>query len=172
RGGHRVGADRRRRERPHHPVRELAAGHRADPAARAHPGRARHPSDRPLRPPHRGEGLMAGSDTGAAVEPVIGTAPDGAVPLRSAEGAPLWPPVPRVVLTVRIVIGVVLAAAALIAPFSFDPSTNRVLSEAIYIAIAAMGLNLLTGFNGQVSIGHGAFFGVGAFTTAILMVDH
>ena len=35
-----------------------------------------------------------------------------------------------------------------------------------------MGLNLLTGFNGQVSIGHGAFFGVGAFTTAILMVDH
>src|SRR5690606_16778219 len=41
-----------------------------------------------------------------------------------------------------------------------------------YIAIAAMGLNLLTGFNGQISIGHGAFFGVGAFTTAILMVDH
>jgi branched-chain amino acid transport system permease protein len=35
-----------------------------------------------------------------------------------------------------------------------------------------MGLNLLTGFTGQVSIGHGAFFGVGAFTTAILMVDH
>ena len=46
------------------------------------------------------------------------------------------------------------------------------LSQAIYLAIAAMGLNLLTGFNGQVSIGHGAFFGVGAFTTAILMVDH
>src|SRR5690606_25019899 len=84
----------------------------------------------------------------------------------------LWPPVPRVVLTVRIVIGVVLAAAALIEPSSFDPSTNRVLSEAIYIAIAAMGLNLLTGFNGQVSVGHGAFFGVGAFTTAILVVDH
>ena len=28
-----------------------------------------------------------------------------------------------------------------------------------------MGLNLLTGYNGQVSIGHGAFFGVGAYTT-------
>jgi len=38
--------------------------------------------------------------------------------------------------------------------------------------VAAMGLNLLTGFNGQVSIGHGAFFGVGAFTTALLMKDH
>jgi len=35
-----------------------------------------------------------------------------------------------------------------------------------------MGLNLLTGFNGQVSIGHGAFFGVGAFATAILMDSH
>ena len=34
-----------------------------------------------------------------------------------------------------------------------------------------MGLNLLTGYNGQVSIGHGAFFGVGAYTTALLM-DH
>ena len=33
-----------------------------------------------------------------------------------------------------------------------------------------MGLNLLTGYNGQVSIGHGAFFGVGAFTSA--MLDH
>jgi branched-chain amino acid transport system permease protein len=35
-----------------------------------------------------------------------------------------------------------------------------------------MGLNLLTGFNGQVSIGHGAFFGIGAFTSAILIIDH
>jgi branched-chain amino acid transport system permease protein len=34
-----------------------------------------------------------------------------------------------------------------------------------------MGLNILTGYNGQVSIGHGAFFGVGAYTTALLM-DH
>ena len=32
-----------------------------------------------------------------------------------------------------------------------------------------MGLNLLTGYNGQVSIGHGAFFGLGMYTTAILM---
>ena len=64
-------------------------------------------------------------------------------------------------LIARIVIGVVLAAAALYAPFYFQPSMNRVLSQAIYLAIAAMGLNLLTGFNGQVSIGHGAFFGVG-----------
>ena len=42
-------------------------------------------------------------------------------------------------------------------------------SEALYFSIAALGLNLLTGYNGQISIGHGAFFGVGAYTTAILM---
>src|SRR5678816_1455540 len=56
--------------------------------------------------------------------------------------------------------------------FYFTPENNRIISQALYLSIAAMGLNLLTGFTGQVSIGHGAFFGVGAFTTAILMVDH
>jgi branched-chain amino acid transport system permease protein len=35
-------------------------------------------------------------------------------------------------------------------------------------AIAAVGLNLLIGFTGQISLGHGAFFGVGAYTGAIL----
>jgi len=89
-----------------------------------------------------------------------------------AGDAGLYPPVPRPVLIARVVIGVVLSAMALYAPFYFAPEMNRLLSQAIYLAIAAMGLNLLTGFNGQVSIGHGAFFGVGAFTTAILMVDH
>jgi branched-chain amino acid transport system permease protein len=109
--------------------------------------------------------------SGAALEPMIGDVPLTTEP--AAPGPPsLWPAVPRPVLVVRIVIGVVLAAAALYAPFYFQPDINRVLSQAIYLAIAAMGLNLLTGFNGQVSIGHGAFFGVGAFTSAILMVDH
>jgi branched-chain amino acid transport system permease protein len=36
-------------------------------------------------------------------------------------------------------------------------------------AIAILGLNLLTGFNGQFSLGHGAFYGIGAYTAAILM---
>ena len=35
-------------------------------------------------------------------------------------------------------------------------------------SIAAIGLNLLVGFTGQISLGHGAFFGVGAYTGAIL----
>ena len=36
-------------------------------------------------------------------------------------------------------------------------------------AIAILGLNLLIGFNGQISLGHSAFFAVGAYTAAILM---
>ena len=35
--------------------------------------------------------------------------------------------------------------------------------------IGAMGLNILTGFAGQISIGHGAFVGVGAYTSALLV---
>src|SRR5262245_24033468 len=115
---------------------------------------------------------MTTDQTGAAVEPAIGGAPiDTAAEVPTGARPGLFPPVPREVTIAKVVIGVVLSAAALYAPFYFEPSINRVLSQAIYIAIAAMGLNLLTGFNGQVSIGHGAFYGVGAFTTAILMID-
>ena len=39
----------------------------------------------------------------------------------------------------------------------------------IIAAIAVLGLNLLTGFNGQISLGHGAFYAVGAYAAAILM---
>ncbi|MCB0970608.1 MAG: branched-chain amino acid ABC transporter permease [Acidimicrobiales bacterium] len=72
----------------------------------------------------------------------------------------------------KILGGVVLAAFALYLPYGNDVTNNTIFAQVMYLAIAAMGLNLLTGFNGQVSIGHGAFFGVGAFTSAILVVDH
>jgi branched-chain amino acid transport system permease protein len=36
-------------------------------------------------------------------------------------------------------------------------------------AIALLGLNMLTGYNGQISLGHGAFFALGAYVAAILM---
>jgi branched-chain amino acid transport system permease protein len=43
------------------------------------------------------------------------------------------------------------------------------LSLMIVYAIAVLGLILLTGFNGQISLGHGAFFAVGAYTAAVLI---
>jgi len=39
---------------------------------------------------------------------------------------------------------------------------------AVY-AIALLGLNVLTGYNGQISLGHGAFYALGAYTTAIMI---
>jgi branched-chain amino acid transport system permease protein len=38
--------------------------------------------------------------------------------------------------------------------------------------VAIFGLNVLTGFNGQISLGHGAFMAIGGYTTAILIVHH
>ncbi|WP_170152262.1 branched-chain amino acid ABC transporter permease [Paracoccus aestuarii] len=42
-------------------------------------------------------------------------------------------------------------------------------SSILAYAIAAMGLNVLMGYNGQISLGHGAFFAIGAYTAAIGM---
>src|SRR5487761_2067544 len=39
----------------------------------------------------------------------------------------------------------------------------------IVYATVLLGLNILAGFNGQISLGHGAFFAIGAYTTAILL---
>ncbi len=39
-------------------------------------------------------------------------------------------------------------------------------------AIVALGLNILTGYNGQISLGHSAFVAIGGYTAAILMVDY
>ena len=41
----------------------------------------------------------------------------------------------------------------------------------IYL-IALLGLNILTGYTGQISLGHGAFMAIGGYTTAILMAGN
>jgi branched-chain amino acid transport system permease protein len=46
------------------------------------------------------------------------------------------------------------------------------LTMVIVYAIAILGLAILTGFNGQISLGHGAFYAIGAYTTAILMYQY
>ncbi|WP_353210338.1 branched-chain amino acid ABC transporter permease [Rhodovarius sp.] len=43
------------------------------------------------------------------------------------------------------------------------------LTLAVIMALAVLGLNIVTGYNGQISLGHGAFFAVGAYATAIPM---
>jgi len=60
-------------------------------------------------------------------------------------------------------------AVAVVAPFVFQGFVVFQLTEVMIYGLAILGLNLLTGFNGQFSVGHGAFYGLGAYVTAILM---
>ena len=67
---------------------------------------------------------------------------------------------------------VALAVAIVLAPLALsDFQAQQAAYVAIYL-VALIGLNMLTGYTGQISLGHGAFMAVGGYTTAILMVDH
>jgi branched-chain amino acid transport system permease protein len=83
--------------------------------------------------------------------------------------------------TQRRVAGLALVAGALIIfPYLYNwPPFDAVLDpfrtfQATRLAIwliVLLGLNLLTGYSGQISLGHGAFVAIGAYTAAVLM-DH
>lgn len=53
-------------------------------------------------------------------------------------------------------------------PFLVSPYMLYVINTIGIAAIAAIGLNILVGYTGQISLGHGAFFGVGAYAAAVL----
>jgi branched-chain amino acid transport system permease protein len=57
-------------------------------------------------------------------------------------------------------------------PLRFGAYRTFQVSEIAMWAVVALGLNILTGYNGQISLGHGAFVAMGGYTAAILMVDH
>ena len=63
----------------------------------------------------------------------------------------------------------VALAIALLPPFTLTNFRLFQFSQVYIYAIALLGLNILTGFNGQISLGHGAFYAVGAYTTAIMI---
>ncbi len=63
---------------------------------------------------------------------------------------------------------ILLIASIIMAPLVMDIYwVSLMILIGIYI-IVALGLNLLTGYTGQVSLGHAAFFAVGAYTSAVL----
>jgi len=62
----------------------------------------------------------------------------------------------------------VLAVALVVFPFLAGDYLLYLANLVGVLAIAALGLNILTGFTGQISLGHAAFMGVGAYTTAFL----
>lgn len=76
-----------------------------------------------------------------------------------------------VVRQLRLAVLVVLLGVAVWLPFYYVPFRVFQFTLVLVYAIAVLGLGLLTGFNGQISLGHGAFFAVGAYTAAILMAQ-
>ena len=63
--------------------------------------------------------------------------------------------------------GLVVLAVAL--PFLVSDYRTFQLTLTLAYAIALFGLNILTGYSGQISLGHGAFFAIGAYVAAIMM---
>ncbi|MSO95677.1 MAG: branched-chain amino acid ABC transporter permease [Thermoleophilia bacterium] len=65
-----------------------------------------------------------------------------------------------------------LAAVVFVLPaFVNDFRAQQFAYVGIYL-VALTGLNILTGYAGQISLGHGAFMAIGGYTASILMIDH
>jgi branched-chain amino acid transport system permease protein len=71
------------------------------------------------------------------------------------------------VVTVLAVAGVLAAL-----PFLLSDYHVSLAAQVGIFFIAILGLNILTGYTGQISIGHGAFMAIGGYTTAVLSRDH
>ncbi|MHB8468946.1 MAG: branched-chain amino acid ABC transporter permease [Gaiellaceae bacterium] len=67
---------------------------------------------------------------------------------------------------------VVAAAVLALLPFALSGYHQGVASEVAIYFIAILGLNILTGYTGQISIGHGAFMAIGGYTTAVMSHYH
>ena len=80
---------------------------------------------------------------------------------RSAWGAPMNK---RQVIVLALVL---LAACAL--PFLVSNYRTFQFTLVLVYSIALLGLNILTGYNGQISLGHGAFYAIGAYCAAMLI---
>ncbi|HEY4421434.1 MAG TPA: branched-chain amino acid ABC transporter permease [Pseudonocardia sp.] len=69
-----------------------------------------------------------------------------------------------------LIVVVALVAVVLVLELT-SPFRNSQFATMSYYAIAAAGLTVLTGLNGQISLGHGALMAVGAYTTGLLLGD-
>ena len=70
----------------------------------------------------------------------------------------------------RWIVVALLLVLACYAPFQLVPFRVFQLTMVLIYAVALLGLNLLVGHAGQISLGHGAFFAVGAYTAAIMLI--
>lgn len=69
----------------------------------------------------------------------------------------------------RLVVVLLALAVACALPFTLSNFRLFQFTQVYIYAIAILGLNMLTGYNGQFSLGHGAFYAIGAYISAIMM---
>jgi branched-chain amino acid transport system permease protein len=69
-------------------------------------------------------------------------------------------------------IGLLICAAVILWGGDLDPFDQGQLTRVMIYAIAIAGLNVATGYTGMISVGHSAFFGLGAYTTGVLVVKY
>lgn len=74
--------------------------------------------------------------------------------------------------TPRLLVWAALAAVVLVWPLSLPDFHSQRFSLAVIFAIAALSLNVLIGYAGQISLGHQGFLGVGAFFSAYVVTVH
>lgn len=73
-------------------------------------------------------------------------------------------------LGVRLALGVMLAVLLVAAPAIISQYQTFQFTGVMAYAVAALGLNLITGYTGQVSLGHNAFFALGAYSAALSVI--
>jgi branched-chain amino acid transport system permease protein len=71
--------------------------------------------------------------------------------------------------TTMLLYAVPVAAVLLLVPLVVDHYQAILLAYGLIMAIAALGFNLLLGYTGLLSFGHSAYFGVGAYTVALMV---
>jgi branched-chain amino acid transport system permease protein len=99
--------------------------------------------------------------TASVLAPV---SPDGAIipqKKRTPRSPTFWH---YITLAVVAVVGVAM-------PFILPPAELAVAMRVVIFALMGIGWNMMSGFGGMFSFGHAAYFGIGAYVTAVLLID-
>ena len=78
----------------------------------------------------------------------------------------------RILLASRYLVAAAAAVLLALLPFELSGYHQGIASRIAVYFIAILGLNILIGYTGQISIGHGAFMAIGGYVTAIMSHDH
>src|ERR1700674_1770460 len=89
--------------------------------------------------------------------------------IETVRAEPLWPSAPGWIQALALA-----AAAFLLAfPWMFTSSFSHHLMIMIFLyALMAQSWNVMAGFSGQISLGHAAFFGIGAYASSVLFAKY